>query len=99
LPAACLQKRKQGFGIPLAQWFRKEFKSIMQDMIADSAFRQRGIFHTEGVAKSFQQHLQGNHDHSELLWLVLTYEMWARTYVDGRAALESASRSPKAALV
>jgi asparagine synthase (glutamine-hydrolysing) len=99
LPAACLQKRKQGFGIPLAQWFRKEFKSIMQDMIADSAFRQRGIFHTEGVAKCFQQHLQGNHDHSELLWLVLTYEMWARTYVDGRAALESASRSPKAALV
>ena len=82
LPAACLQKRKQGFGIPLAAWFRKEFKPLMLDMLSDRRFAERGTFNVDGVRACFAAHLSGQHDFSELLWLVLTYEMWARTYLD-----------------
>jgi asparagine synthase (glutamine-hydrolysing) len=84
LPPACLQKRKQGFGIPLAAWFRKEFKPLMLDMLSDRRFAERGIFNVAGVRACFSAHLSGQHDFSELLWLVLTYEMWARTYLDQR---------------
>jgi asparagine synthase (glutamine-hydrolysing) len=84
LPPECLQKRKQGFAIPLAKWFREDFKPLMQDVIESRAFRERGVFNVGGVRDLFAKHLAGRHDFSELLWLVLTYEMWARTYVDGR---------------
>lgn len=84
LPSDCLQKRKQGFAIPLAKWFREDFKPLMQDVIESRAFRERGIFNVVGVRGLYAQHLAGRHDFSELLWLVLTYEMWARIYVDGR---------------
>ncbi|MBC7602426.1 MAG: asparagine synthase (glutamine-hydrolyzing) [Ramlibacter sp.] len=86
LPAACLQKRKQGFGIPLAAWFRREFKPLMLDMLADRRFAERGVFNAAGIKACFDAHLSGQHDFSELLWLVLTYEMWARNFVDGRNA-------------
>ena len=86
LPAACLQKRKQGFGIPLASWFRRDFKPLMLDMLADRRFVERGIFNVAGVIACFEAHTSGQHDFSELLWLVLTYEMWARNFVDGRSA-------------
>ena len=86
LPAACLQKRKQGFGIPLAAWFKREFKPLMLDMLADRRFAERGIFNVAGVRACFDAHTSGRHDFSELLWLVLTYEMWARNFVDGRSA-------------
>jgi asparagine synthase (glutamine-hydrolysing) len=86
LPEACLQKRKQGFGIPLARWFRGEFKPLMQDLLADRAFAERGVFDVRGVRACYETHLSGQHDFSELLWLVLTYEMWARTFIDGNGA-------------
>ena len=85
LPDACLQKRKQGFAIPLAAWFRTDFKSLMQDILSSQSFRERGIFNVAGVRACFDRHLSGQRDFSELLWLVLTYEMWARAFVDGRA--------------
>ncbi len=84
LPAECLQKRKQGFAIPLAKWFRHDFKPLMQDLIASQAFRERGIFNVAGVKHCYEQHLAGRQDFSELLWLILTYETWSRTYVDAR---------------
>lgn len=86
LPDACLQKRKQGFAIPLAAWFRTDFKPLMQDILSSQSFRERGIFNVAGVRACFDRHLSGQRDFSELLWLVLTYEMWARAFVDGRAS-------------
>jgi asparagine synthase (glutamine-hydrolysing) len=56
----------------------------MHDVIESRAFRERGIFNVVGVRGLYAQHLAGRHDFSELLWLVLTYEMWACIYVDGR---------------
>ncbi len=85
LPEACLQKRKQGFAIPLAAWFRADFKPLMQDILSSQSFRERGIFNVAGVRTCFDKHLSGQQDFSELLWLVLTYEMWARAFIDSRA--------------
>jgi asparagine synthase (glutamine-hydrolysing) len=84
LPPSCLQKRKQGFAIPLARWFRHEFKPLMHDVLSSRAFRERGVYNVVGIEACFNEHLSGRHDFSELLWLVLTYEMWARIYVDAR---------------
>jgi asparagine synthase (glutamine-hydrolysing) len=82
LPPECLAKGKRGFGVPLARWFRGELKPLMQDLLADSRFRERGVFDVAGVRACFRAHQEGLQDFSELLWLVLTYEMWARTFAD-----------------
>ncbi len=89
LPVSCLQKRKQGFAIPLARWFRNEFKPLMSDLISDRRFRERGVFNAQRVELCYRSHLAGTQDFSELLWLVLTYEMWARQFTD-----DSASNAP-----
>lgn len=86
LPAGSLQKRKQGFGVPLSAWFRREFKPLMQDLLADRRFAERGTFNVAGVRACYAAHLSGQHDFSELLWLVLTYELWARTFLDRTAS-------------
>lgn len=85
LPESCLQKNKQGFAIPLAAWFRADFKPLMHDILSSQSFRERGIFNVNGVRTCFDRHLSGQQDFGELLWLVLTYEMWARAFIDRRA--------------
>jgi asparagine synthase (glutamine-hydrolysing) len=93
LPAECMQKRKQGFGIPIAKWFREDFKPLMLDLLADRAFRERGVFDVAGIRACYDRHLSGIQDYSELLWLVLTYEMWARNYLDRNGSRQNSSRT------
>lgn len=82
LPPSCLQKRKQGFGIPLAQWFREDLREVMFDLLESRSFRERGIFNVAGTRQCFERHIAGNHDYSEQLWLLLNFELWARCFLD-----------------
>jgi len=82
LPAACLEKRKQGFGIPLAKWFRDDLRELMYDLLASRSFRERGIFDLAGARRCMDWHVEGRQDYSEQLWLLMSYELWARQYLD-----------------
>ncbi len=83
-PADWLDKPKQGFAIPVAQWLRVELRERLQDTLASNSFRQRGLFNIRGLQRMLDEHLAGTRDHGEMLWLVLNYEAWARRDVDGR---------------
>ena len=82
LPPSCLQKKKQGFGIPLAKWFRKDLRELMFDLLASRCFRERGVFNSAGALQCFERHISGERDYSEQLWLLLNFELWARCFLD-----------------
>jgi asparagine synthase (glutamine-hydrolysing) len=82
LPASVMNKPKQGFAIPVARWLRNELRPLLQDIIGSRSFRERGLFQQAGVQQCFDRHLAGTHDASEPLWLLLTYELWARRFLD-----------------
>jgi asparagine synthase (glutamine-hydrolysing) len=90
LPEAALNKKKQGFAIPLAEWFRTSLRDMIGDVVSSRTFRERGIFDQAVVQKCVAAHNRGNADHGEHLWLILTFELWAKRFLDGRASLLSA---------
>jgi asparagine synthase (glutamine-hydrolysing) len=94
LPPGILQKRKQGFAIPIAKWLRTDLKELMSDTLSDRSFRERGVFNESGVRSLVSEHLAGQRDHSEPLWLLLTYEMWARRFLDSGAVSPRKSLPP-----
>jgi len=82
-----LQKRKQGFAIPLAEWFRTSLRVMLGDLVSSRAFSERGVFDRNVVERSLKQHAAGDADHSERLWLVLMFELWARHFMDKQPAV------------
>src|SRR5207245_5762676 len=44
LPAEILQRPKQGFGVPINHWFRRDLTSYAHDMLVSPRAQQRGIF-------------------------------------------------------
>lgn len=82
LPAAVLAKRKQGFAIPLAAWFRTDLKPMLLDTIHSRTFKERGIFDQTGIQRLVDEHQQGLQDRGELLWMVMVLETWMRTLPD-----------------
>lgn len=66
LPASILERRKKGFGIPLADWMRSV---PSQPPVATV----RGM-HTEWAAKAWRDHRAGRADHRMFLWTWLALQ-------------------------
>ncbi|HEY6939997.1 asparagine synthase (glutamine-hydrolyzing) [Dokdonella sp.] len=86
LPADVLAKPKQGFAIPLGQWFRGPLRSLAEDVLASRAFRERGLIDPAAARACLDDHLAGRADRGESLWLILSLELWARRFLDRTGA-------------
>jgi asparagine synthase (glutamine-hydrolysing) len=83
LPIEILRKKKWGFGVPLAAWFRDpRGMGRHLDILRSLRFRERGYFRPDVVESLIQQHLSGVADHSEIFWVLISLELWHRTFLD-----------------
>jgi asparagine synthase (glutamine-hydrolysing) len=88
LPQAILEKKKHGFGLPIAVWLKShpQMRKFADEVMLDPRTYQRGYFRREFVERLFA----GMDDDSspfygDLLWLFLMLELWHRHHVEGRA--------------
>ena len=84
LPNAVIDRRKQGFDVPMGRWLKAELRQMLDDLLMDARTRQRGYFNKRTVNALVSEHLKGRRDHSRRLWQLLTLELWHRMFVDRR---------------
>ena len=82
LPAEVLGRRKQGFGVPVGDWFRGPLRGLMSDALQSARSRQRGYFAPRFVDRLIAEHLSQRRDHTSRLWTLLMFELWHREYLD-----------------
>ena len=70
-----------GFSVPLADWFKNEIKESAQYYLIDQVEGLAEVFKLEKIKEYWQQHQQGQADHSAILWSMLMYEMWWHRYI------------------
>ncbi|MEO8391393.1 MAG: asparagine synthase (glutamine-hydrolyzing) [Chloroflexota bacterium] len=85
LPKEIIHRKKQGFPIPISQWFRKEANSFLRDHLCSATFKQRGLFNQSYVDRLLHEHETQFADHGLLLWGLLNVELWHRLYIDHAA--------------
>jgi asparagine synthase (glutamine-hydrolysing) len=90
LPPGILDRRKQGFGIPLGNWFRGGLTDLFSDVLESPRARQRGYFEPAFISRLVKEHLSGQRDHTLRLWQLTVFELWHRHYLD-RAVVGSAA--------
>jgi asparagine synthase (glutamine-hydrolysing) len=74
LPSSIWHRRKQGFGVPLHEWFRGSLGTKLSDLLNDDP----GPLQADFVCKLQKAHADRNRDHGYRLWLIYTYLMWRR---------------------
>jgi asparagine synthase (glutamine-hydrolysing) len=82
LPACVLRRGKQGFGVPVGRWFRRQLRPLAQEVLLDPRSAERGIFDRAAVRKLLSDHAAGRADHGQRIWQLLFLELWFRTYLD-----------------
>jgi asparagine synthase (glutamine-hydrolysing) len=81
LPSDIVRRPKMGFPVPLSLWFR-ERKDCTQ-ILGEKRTAERGLFEPDSVQRIIQEHRQGHHDYSYLIWLLINIEHWIRIFVEG----------------
>jgi asparagine synthase (glutamine-hydrolysing) len=76
LPAAVLNKAKQGFSIPLKDWLRGPLRPLMLDLLSVDTIRRRGYFQPACISRWISEHLAGQANHSHRLWALMVLELW-----------------------
>jgi asparagine synthase (glutamine-hydrolysing) len=73
LPSSVLNRPKQGFSMPVAEWFRTELKGFAYETILS---KQDGFLENGFLRRCWTQHQRGQRDWSALLWCVLMFRVW-----------------------
>jgi len=89
LPSQIIDRKKQGFPVPLSHWFRHEARPFMRDILSSASVRQRGLFNVSYTEKLLDEHDTGFADHSAVIWGLLGVELWHRLFIDTRSPLRS----------
>jgi asparagine synthase (glutamine-hydrolysing) len=83
LPEPILTRPKMGFPAPVGAWFRGAYRSVIDDYALSARSRDRGVFDPAFVRNLVAEHQSGARDHSQRLWSLVNFEMWARQFIDG----------------
>lgn len=81
LPRTIWDRRKMGFGVPIAEWFRGELKSRLADTILRPDAACLEFLSGSAIARLFTEHQDRTVDHGYRLWAILMLELWLQRWV------------------
>ncbi|HEY2956423.1 MAG TPA: asparagine synthase (glutamine-hydrolyzing) [Candidatus Eisenbacteria bacterium] len=82
VPREVVDRRKVGFTVPLAPWFRGPLRELLADTLLSGAAAGRGYFDRDAVRSLVDEHVAGRRDRARELWTLLTLELWHQAFVD-----------------
>jgi asparagine synthase (glutamine-hydrolysing) len=80
LPPAAVRKGKQGFSVPLRDWFRGQLNSYVEETLGPHGMLPTEIFNQAKVQQTLREHREGRADNARKIWLLLTFAAWHQQY-------------------
>lgn len=81
VPPSLTEIPKQGFSVPIAQWLRGPLRPWAEELLSHDRLERHGYLRSAPVRKKWLEHLGAQHNWEELLWSVLTFQMWAEEWL------------------
>jgi asparagine synthase (glutamine-hydrolysing) len=91
VPQDYTEGRKQGFSAPDASWFKGESIDYIRGLFHDPRARIYDFVQPETAHALLEDHFTGRENRRLLIWSLVCFEWWCRTFLDGhRPHTESA---------
>jgi asparagine synthase (glutamine-hydrolysing) len=75
--------QKQGFSAPDASWFKGESIDYIKELLFDRKARIYDYIQPETARSLLEEHFSGSQNRRLLIWSLLCFEWWCRTFLDG----------------
>ena len=87
VPEELFLRPKQGFGLPVEEWFRGALRPLLQQQTTADRLLRQGLFNPELVARAVAQHLSGRRNFARKLYALVAFEVWAERFFGTDATL------------
>ncbi|WP_369602000.1 asparagine synthase (glutamine-hydrolyzing) [Hahella sp. SMD15-11] len=76
VPRALIDRPKQGFAIPKAEWLRGPLRSWAEDLLDPGRLEAEGFWKVDPIRSRWEAHCRDIYDFSFQLWGVLMFQTW-----------------------
>jgi asparagine synthase (glutamine-hydrolysing) len=85
LPPEILSRSKQGFSSALPYILKGEYREFYDEYLQDSELVRAGVLSRAAIQALLQEHMSGQVDHGNRLWLLINSEVWYRMMILGES--------------
>lgn len=79
-PREIFERKKRGFGVPLASWFRNELKDYLIDTLNENSICLLPEYDSKKMIEMRDNHISGKNDYQTYMWLCVNYLEWYRLF-------------------
>ncbi|MCO4773617.1 MAG: asparagine synthetase B, partial [Deltaproteobacteria bacterium] len=76
LPHRVIDRKKKGFGLPIAKWLHGPWRELLQDTLGNGRAETSGLLSQRAVDTLIAEHLSGKRDRRRPLWSLLMFQWW-----------------------
>jgi asparagine synthase (glutamine-hydrolysing) len=76
IPKELVERPKQGFGVPIYEWFKGELKGLYKEYLNVERIKKEGLFNHLEVKRPLEDFLSDRGVNHNKLWLLFVFEMW-----------------------
>ena len=81
VPRALVDRPKQGFGVPIAQWLRGDLAPLLDDYLSPDSVAAHGLLEPGLVQGYLGRFRRGDPSVAQKVWLLLAFQMWQRRWM------------------
>ena len=81
VPRELVDRPKQGFGIPVYEWFRADLKKLYLEYLDPARIKREGIFSPAGIESLMRDYLGDRGLNHHKLWFLLVFQMWREKWM------------------
>ncbi|WP_169754217.1 asparagine synthase (glutamine-hydrolyzing) [Campylobacter curvus] len=81
LPKELVDRPKQGFGMPIQQWFKNDLKSLYEYYLSKDKLDETGYFNSDYIRLNLKEYFKGKKINSSKFWLILMYMKWRERWM------------------
>ncbi|MGE5309234.1 MAG: asparagine synthase (glutamine-hydrolyzing), partial [Deltaproteobacteria bacterium] len=82
VPRELVERPKQGFGVPVEKWFRKDLTALYDEYLGHERIRKEGLFDPEEVSRLVREYRRKpsgvNH---QKLWFLFMFQLWKERWL------------------
>ncbi len=87
-PPEFTDRKKFGFGFPMAAWFAGELAPFVRAAIEEGSIFESGLIRRDWALEIAQNHAESRGDHAYQIWNLINLEIWYQLFILARSVSE-----------
>ena len=76
LPPGLHRRSKQGFDIPIGDWFKTDLRDLFLSVVNEKSVKGNGLFNFNFIKQIYDSHCSGSKDYSKQLLNIFIFQWW-----------------------